>query len=488
MLATLAVVVTTCNLIWQSGEYTFDGPEPCAAASDCPGSDVGCVRRGCTDGVCDLALVGADTRLPDGEQTLGDCRSVICDGQGNPLDATDDADVPIDDLECTDDVCSDGAPSNPPTALGTPCEGGAKVCDGNGYCTPANCINGELDGDETDIDCGGSCGPCGGGMMCHRPTDCQSGVCIDGHCKYPTCIDGVTNGDETDVDCGGDTCPGCADGDDCLEPGDCDSGVCDGGLCQMPVCNDGVENGTETDVDCGGGCSGCPNGDACLVGGDCQSGICALNKCVPGSCNDMMLSPGESDVDCGGTQCARCPDGDACTTGTDCVNGICTMNVCASPGCGDNVQNGDETGVDCGGSCSPCPVGEGCMLDGDCNTTVCLNGSCALVNGCNPLTAQDHTSESQVTVSFQGGGNVYTPACIRISAGTTVDFVGNFAPHPLEGGKVIQSVIDYDPSSPFSPATTSGSSKAFVMPNVGLFPYYCITHAGGGMFGAVWVE
>lgn len=42
-----------------------------------------------------------------------------------------------------------------------------------------NCINGFLDGDETAVDCGGSCEPC------------------------PTCTDGISNQGETGIDCGG---------------------------------------------------------------------------------------------------------------------------------------------------------------------------------------------------------------------------------------------------------------------------------------------
>src|SRR5688572_4536632 len=35
-----------------------------------------------------------------------------------------------------------------------------------------------------------------------------------------SCGDGALNGDETDVDCGG-TCPPCEDGGDCVDPEDC---------------------------------------------------------------------------------------------------------------------------------------------------------------------------------------------------------------------------------------------------------------------------
>ena len=50
----------------------------------------------------------------------------------------------------------------------------------------AACFNGVQDGDETGVDCGGSCAPC------------------------PTCDDGIQNGGETGVDCGGPDCEPCA--------------------------------------------------------------------------------------------------------------------------------------------------------------------------------------------------------------------------------------------------------------------------------------
>ncbi|EDM76079.1 putative lipoprotein [Plesiocystis pacifica SIR-1] len=65
------------------------------------------------------------------------------------------------------------------------------------------CMNGRLDGDETDVDCGGSCEPCADGLGCAEGPDCASGVCEDGTCQAPTCDDEVANGGEYGVDCGG---------------------------------------------------------------------------------------------------------------------------------------------------------------------------------------------------------------------------------------------------------------------------------------------
>ena len=39
------------------------------------------------------------------------------------------------------------------------------------------CMNGMLDGDESDVDCGGSCPPCDDGQICHQSPDCESMIC-----------------------------------------------------------------------------------------------------------------------------------------------------------------------------------------------------------------------------------------------------------------------------------------------------------------------
>jgi hypothetical protein len=59
--------------------------------------------------------------------------------------------------------------------------------------------------------------------------DCKSGVCNANVCQ-PACNDNIKNGDETDVDCGG-SCGPCAVGLGCAVPGDCASGTCVGGTC-----------------------------------------------------------------------------------------------------------------------------------------------------------------------------------------------------------------------------------------------------------------
>lgn len=62
-----------------------------------------------------------------------------------------------------------------------------------------------------------------------------------------TCKDGTLDGDETDVDCGGATCPPCANGKKCTARKDCASLVCAGGTCSGDLgCSDGTREGFAT--------------------------------------------------------------------------------------------------------------------------------------------------------------------------------------------------------------------------------------------------
>ena len=152
----------------------------------------------------------------------------------------------------------------------------------------------------TDIGCGGTLAPaCADGKKCLVGKDCRSANCEQGVCgpplpgappegppPDPNNHDGVKNGDESDVDCGGSStaAPRCGDGKTCGDGTDCQSIVCAGGTCQAPTGTDGVKNGDETDVDCGGSSTDAPRcalGRQCKAHGDCGSSACAYNsKCV----------------------------------------------------------------------------------------------------------------------------------------------------------------------------------------------------------------
>jgi hypothetical protein len=127
-----------------------------------------------------------------------------------------------------------------PCGTGRTCTSGADCSTGVcalDVCAAPSCSDGVKNGDEGDIDCGGfdsNCDFCVDGRHCNVAYDCESDSCVDGVCAAPSCTDGSLNGDEADVDCGG-TCPlKCASGLGCFEDIDCVSGVCDinSGLCQ----------------------------------------------------------------------------------------------------------------------------------------------------------------------------------------------------------------------------------------------------------------
>ena len=124
--------------------------------------------------------------------------------------------------------------------------------DAGGASPSAN--DGIKNGDESDVDCGGSSpNRCTEGMACRVANDCADGVCTAGRCAAPSPTDGVKNGDETDVDCGGTKAPKCKVGQTCERHDDCTSNGCNyAKTCALaPSC--AVHHGGDT---CGAGLAG----------------------------------------------------------------------------------------------------------------------------------------------------------------------------------------------------------------------------------------
>lgn len=318
--------------------------------------------------------------------------SVACPSCGDGVLNGDETDVDCGGPSCS--ACGDGSSCS----VDGDCSSG--VCNG-GVCQAAGCSDGVLNGDESDVDCGGSCPACSPGQSCNVGGDCDTGICSSGVCVLPPCANGVMDGNETDVDCGGDACPACGLGQGCSHAADCTTLSCVGNICQAPSCSDGAHNGDETDVDCGGSCPGCADGGACAGAGDCLSGVCTGNQCQTASCSDGVQNGDESDVDCGGS-CAACLDGGSCTVDGDCQSGVCAGNECQAASCSDGVQNGDETDVDCGGTCAACGTGGGCAVAADCQSGVCLG------NECQAPSCSDAIKNGDETDVDCGGG---CPAC-----------------------------------------------------------------------------
>ena len=112
------------------------------------------------------------------------------------------------------------------------------------------CTDGYRDGNETDVDCGGSCTPCAMGKSCEVGGDCESHVCTGGTCRASTCMDAIQNGEETDVDCGGPMCTPCVFGKGCKVAGDCLTGFCDAqGRCDAQTIMGGLDTPNSLVVD-----------------------------------------------------------------------------------------------------------------------------------------------------------------------------------------------------------------------------------------------
>jgi len=334
-----------------------------------------------------LAVVGTlgcgetASRAPDaGSEPEVDAGAVIPRDAGDPC---------ADGERSGDETDVDCGRSCAPCGIGGRCDETADCVEAaiclDSECRDPACDDGVRDGDESDVDCGGSCGACAEGASCGSGEDCADGVCEASVCAAPSCADGVRNGDETGRDCGG-SCEGCADDEGCLVDGDCVGQVCycptlrtadgectaaEGSLCRS-TCEDGVRNQDESDVDCGGGCAACADGASCGVTGDC-AGVCEDSVCV--SCEDGVRNQDETDVDCGGESCAACEDLAACASPEDCASGVCEDSVCVS--CEDGERNQGETDVDCGGpACGGCTFGLGCEGPDDCASALCVDGQC----------------------------------------------------------------------------------------------------------------
>lgn len=107
-----------------------------------------------------------------------------------PMDVGTGADVPMEtdagqrpDAEHSDaDGRADVRDAHDIGEDASPVCGDAGVCaDGevclDATCLPAHCDDGEHNGDETDVDCGGPCPPCSQGQFCIQDSDCEDGVC-----------------------------------------------------------------------------------------------------------------------------------------------------------------------------------------------------------------------------------------------------------------------------------------------------------------------
>ena len=131
----------------------------CLAPTDC-GTDTFCKAFDCSAAhTCGSTNKANGTLLPG--QDGGDCKANVC-MSGVATIVNDDNDFIVDGNQCTDDLCSNGMPQNPPVPATTPC-GINQMCNVSGMCV--GCLPGR------------DCGP---------PTDCKTPVCNSGTCGVTT--------------------------------------------------------------------------------------------------------------------------------------------------------------------------------------------------------------------------------------------------------------------------------------------------------------
>src|SRR5205814_1034821 len=153
----------------------------------------------------------------------------------------DDTDKPVDNKQCTADVCSNGVASNPGLPVGTACNQNGVKCDGNGNCVqcnaPSDC---GVDTECKQFTCtAGACGTnfTGFGVV----TSCKTRTCSAGVCGFSFTPANHPVGSQTPGDCKSNQCDGAGnpvvvnDGNDRPVDGiECTSDVCTGGTPSNP--------------------------------------------------------------------------------------------------------------------------------------------------------------------------------------------------------------------------------------------------------------
>ncbi len=244
--------------------------------------------------------------------TTDACEAKTCKYTADNAAKPDSGTVP----SCKVEVCVNGAVTLAPAEPGTPCANGTTYCNAVGVCVPCtanadcsagltcfkekecvSCTDLSRNGDEADVDCGGSCGKCNDGMKCAQNKDCVGNRCEAGFCI--SCKDGIKNGDETDIDCGGSACLACL-GNPCNSDLGCAKLHCVNSIC----CS----------TDCSGTCKGC-NAPSLLgtcadlplgyehSGCNSASEVCQTGMCVPDTGKLHFGAACSANSDCFSNQC-----------------------------------------------------------------------------------------------------------------------------------------------------------------------------------------
>lgn len=234
----------SATLCSQGGCLCGQGQGNCTVNAECQGG-LSCLRLGAQFGYSTTTRVCAPARcangVQDGDETGVDCGGACgtclptCTGTPGALNFCDACKCTAGQGDCA---------GNQQCAAGLICTrmgnqfGFASNID---VCLPAHCSNTTMDGDETGVDCGGSCGTC-------LSNACTGTVGDANFCSGCKCSSG-----QGDCDSNAD----CQTGLTCQAKGRAFGFSSSTAVCLSSTCSNGVQDGGETGVDCGGSCGTC---------------------------------------------------------------------------------------------------------------------------------------------------------------------------------------------------------------------------------------
>ncbi|MCB9628598.1 MAG: hypothetical protein H6725_14580 [Sandaracinaceae bacterium] len=387
------------DFVCRPGDYC-DGNGNCVDcnnASQC-GTATFCQSFTCTNKTCGTVNTPAATALPPGSQTTGDCKVVECDGIGSPRTVALNTDVFVDGNQCTDDICTAGTPSNPPSAMGAACMMGGNYCNGAGSCR--ECL--------TDAHCGTS-------TFCHTYT-CNAGTCSESFAAMgATLPTGQTVGDCQSLVCNGTggVTSTALNSDLPNDSNSCTNDTCVAGT---PTFTNRA-NGTACGMNgmcLNGGCVGCVAASDCGVSDFCVTYTCsAMNTCqVSYTANGTPL-PGQVAGDCQRLECdgagatvSRAFNSDLPVDGNQCTSDVCTAGVPSNPILPLNTPCGSGDFCNGSGTCVDCNSAAQCGTSTFCQTFTCNSNTCGVSNTANntPLPGGSQTAGDCRELRCNGAG------------------------------------------------------------------------------------
>ncbi len=358
----------------RNGELVCDGEGNCVGctvAADC-GEDTECQTFACDNRTCSATNADAGTVIT--MQSDGDCHVNQCNGSGGIENVEDNEDLPVDGIECTQDLCAAGTPSNPNEIAGVACGTGTDQCDGQGNCV--ECLG--------PADCPGVDDEC-------QQRACDNGVCGFDYTMAGTPVSGQTDGDCQELQCDGSGSIITVDLDTDL-PDDsnaCTDDVCTAGVPTNPFEPSGTSCGGTLVCDGAGQCVGCNVPADCPgVDDECKSrtcsgaGVCGfsfttagfvVSQQTPGDCRQNQCDGTGDIVDVAFNTDVPADDGNQCTTDVCQAGSPQHPFVPTGTSC---TQNGGSV-CSASGACVACNVANDCPgSDTDCEMRTCNANMC----------------------------------------------------------------------------------------------------------------